>query len=232
MMVSIMREKIQINYFIGLSDIRSQFFDSFHFYLFFSIQKIEIIKKKMKIKVVFVGPSNAGKTSIINRFVFQEFISTITASTQPAFWQKQIQFDDQVHLLEIWDTAGQERYHSLSPLFYRDADIGIVVFDLTSIDSFNVAKHWVDELHMNRGDSINIAIVGNKTDLADQRVVSFETLQKLALETKTVAIETSAQTGENIDYLFETMTKKMVESGRQSSKNGDGSVEEKSHCWC
>ena len=186
----------------------------------------------MKIKIVFVGPSNAGKTSLINRFVYQEFTANITASTQPAFCQKQIQFDDQVHLLEIWDTAGQERYHSLSPLFYRDADIGIVTFDLTSIDSFNSAKHWIDELHSNRGNSINIAIVGNKSDLADQRVVSFETLQKLAMETKTTAFETSAQTGENVDYLFETMTRKMVESGRPSSKNDDSSVEEKSHCWC
>ena len=186
----------------------------------------------MKIKIVFVGPSNAGKTSIINRFVYQQFSENCMASTQPAFCQKQVQINDQVHLLEIWDTAGQERYHSLSPLFYRDADIGIVTFDMTSVDSFNSAKHWIEELHANRGNSIHIAVVGNKKDLTDRRVISFEQLQHFAQESKTVAIETSAQSGENVNYLFETMTRIMVESGRPSSKSEDSPSASGSSCWC
>ena len=105
----------------------------------------------MKVKIVFVGPSNAGKTSIIHRFVYSDFSQHCMPSTQPAFCQKTIKLPSSPVQLEIWDTAGQERYHSLSPLFYRDADIGIVTFDLTDSDSFTSAKQWIDELHSNRG---------------------------------------------------------------------------------
>ncbi|EAX90067.1 small GTP-binding protein, putative [Trichomonas vaginalis G3] len=187
----------------------------------------------MKIKLVFVGPSNAGKTSIINRFVYNEFSVHILPSTQPAFCQKVIKVNNQNIQLEIWDTAGQERYHSLSPLFYRDADIGIVTFDLTSTDSFETARQWIDELHQNRGDGIIIGLAGNKRDLADQRQISFAQMHKFAQDTNVVAVETSAQSGENINYMFDVLLKQFIDSGNTPSKGNDTPVpDEKSGCFC
>lgn len=187
----------------------------------------------MKIKLVFVGPSNAGKTSIINRFVYNEFSVHILPSTQPAFCQKVIKLRGENIQLEIWDTAGQERYHSLSPLFYRDADIGIVTFDLTSIDSFESAKQWIEELRQNRGNGIIIGLAANKLDIGTQRAVTLAQIHKFAQEHKVTAVETSAQSGENINYLFEMLVQQFLETGNSPSKKDDAPEEgSKSGCFC
>lgn len=186
----------------------------------------------MKVKIVFVGPSNAGKTSLIHRFVYGDFSQHCMPSTQPAFCQKMVKIQASQVQLEIWDTAGQERYHSLSPLFYRDADIGIVTFDLTDEDSFNSAKQWIDELHSNRGDGIIIGVAGNKQDLTEKRVVSFQAMQKFAQEHGVIAIETSARTGENVNMLFEDITTKFIQAGKTPAKTSEGPQETSSGCFC
>jgi len=186
----------------------------------------------MKVKIVFVGPSNAGKTSIIHRFVYGDFSQHCMPSTQPAFCQKMVKIQAVPVQLEIWDTAGQERYHSLSPLFYRDADIGIVTFDLTDTDSFSSAKQWIDELHKNRGDGIIIGIAANKQDLTAERAVPFQVLQKFAQENRVIAVETSARTGENINLLFENITIKFINAGKTPAKSTDDPQKSSGGCFC
>jgi small GTP-binding protein len=153
-------------------------------------------------KVVLVGSAHTGKTSIIKRLIYREFSPHTMPSTQPAFFQKKMNLEGRPFTLEIWDTAGQEQYHALSPMFYRDADAGIVVFDLTDQPTFKQAQHWVSELRQARGDAIQIAVCGNKTDLPSVRTVTLEQIAQFASGLNAKSFETSAKTGENIDLMF------------------------------
>jgi GTPase SAR1 family protein len=105
-------------------------------------------------KVVLVGATHVGKTSIVNRFIFSDFTLGTMPTTQPAFSQKLMNHKGQAIPLEIWDTAGQERYHSISPLFYRDAEAGIIVFDITDLETFKKASNWIDGLKQECGDDL------------------------------------------------------------------------------
>lgn len=178
-----------------------------------------------KVKIVLVGSHHTGKTSIVNKYVLGKFTIHTVSTTQPAFCQKQITHRDHQLSLEIWDTAGQERYHALSPLFYRDADAGIVVFDLTDKDSFDRATKWIDELKKERGDNIHIVIAGNKVDLLDKRVVSAADAQRLAASINAPYFETSAKTAENIESLFNSISDNIVNqilANNQTSGDGKG----------
>lgn len=162
-----------------------------------------------KAKMVLVGSAHAGKTSIINKYIYGEFTPHTMPSTQPAFFQKNVYYNGTETQLEIWDTAGQEQYHALSPMFYRDAEVGLVVFDLTDSSSFSKSKQWVNELRQARGDNITIALVGNKLDLASLRTVSLEAMNQFASSIGADAFETSAKTGQNIDLVFQSVVKKL-----------------------
>ena len=160
-----------------------------------------------KAKVVLVGAAHTGKTSIVNNYIYGEFSPHTMPSTQPAFFQKKVQYNGDPFTLEIWDTAGQEQYHALSPMFYRDADAGIVVFDLTDSSSFAKSKQWVSELRQARGDSITIVVAGNKNDLPSLRTVTFESVTTFATSIGAESFETSAKTGENIELMFNSLVK-------------------------
>ena len=163
------------------------------------------------IKIVLVGPSYSGKTSILSRYIEGTFNGNSIPSTQPAFFTKEITVHGVKALLDIWDTAGQERYRSLSPLFYHDANAGIVVFDRTERKSFDGTSGWVNELHQERGDQIFIMIAANKTDLENQIQVSLNELEEFSSSLGVDGMETSAKTGENIQLLFETIATKCIE---------------------
>jgi small GTP-binding protein len=173
----------------------------------------------MKAKVVLVGSAHTGKTSIINRYIYGEFSPHTMPSTQPAFFQKKVHSCDVDVTLEIWDTAGQEQYHALSPMFYRDAEAGIVVFDLTDKSTFSKCKQWVSELRQARGDSITLAVAGNKNDLPSVRTVNFDAIASFASTIGAESFETSAKTGENVDLLFSALVKTLV---RKAQSGGEG----------
>jgi small GTP-binding protein len=173
----------------------------------------------MKAKVVLVGSAHTGKTSIANRYVYGEYSPHTMPSTQPAFFQKKISYMGSELILEIWDTAGQEQYRALSPMFYRDADAGIVVFDLTDANSFGKCKQWVHDLRDARGAAIIIAIAANKNDLPQLRSVSSEALLEFATTINAEPIDTSAKTGENIDLLFTSLAKELLKRGATKTEN-------------
>lgn len=164
-----------------------------------------------KVKIVLVGAAHTGKTSLVNRFVFDEFTLHTVPTTQPAFSQKKVSWKGYNLSLEIWDTAGQERFHALSPLFYRDAEAGVVVFDLTDPETVTRAEKWMTELKQARGDNIRMVVAGNKCDLIDDRMVSEEAGLELAAKGKAQYYETSALHNENIDLLFGALIDAVVE---------------------
>ena len=97
---------------------------------------------------------------------------------QASFLTKKLQLKNKAVTLSIWDTAGQERFHALGPIYYRDADGAVLVYDITEADSFQKVKSWVKELRKMLGQDVSLAIAGNKIDLQDQRRVPKETAEE------------------------------------------------------
>lgn len=161
-------------------------------------------------KVVLIGPSHAGKTSIINRFVNNTWTPATATSTQGAYYRKRVQALDIDVNLDIWDTAGQERFHALAPLFYRDAQGAMVVFSLTDENSLEVTRRWVAELRQARSGACAVVVVGNKNDLQDQRYQEVPGALTYCESNQIDYFETSAKAGRNIEAAFIALIKKMM----------------------
>ncbi len=126
-----------------------------------------------------VGPSasgegRVGKTSILVRFIKGAFDEKSASTVAASYLDKNLVIDGTAVALSVWDTAGQERFHALGPLYYRDADAAIIVYDITHAESFTRAQNWVRELRKIVGKDICIAIAGNKIDLEKNRQVNHE----------------------------------------------------------
>merc|ERR1719511_252027 len=150
-------------------------------------------------KLVLLGESAVGKSSLVLRFVKGQFHEFQESTIGAAFLTQTLCLDDTTVKFEIWDTAGQERYHSLAPMYYRGAQAAIVVYDITKPDTFGRAKEWVKELQRQASPNIVIALAGNKADLAGQRSVDFEEASAYAEENSPLFLETSAKTAMNVN---------------------------------
>jgi small GTP-binding protein len=167
------------------------------------------INKICQFKVVLLGESAVGKSSLVLRFVKREFHEFQESTIGAAFLTQTIQIDDTTVKFEIWDTAGQERYHSLAPMYYRGAQAALIVYDITSKDSFLKAQNWVRELQRQASSNIVIALVGNKLDLASSRAVDHNEAKMFADENNLLFMETSAKTAVNVAEVFTAIATKL-----------------------
>ncbi|XP_060065609.1 uncharacterized protein LOC132545944 [Ylistrum balloti] len=165
----------------------------------------------MKVKVVTVGDMNVGKTSLAVRYAKHEFIPSYNETIGASFYVRSIEVSGKTFLFQIWDTAGQERFRSLVPMYLRDAKIAILVYDVTSKESFDNAANWLKDLLASSPTSVKIAMVGNKMDLPEQRTVSTEVGKCFASQKNLAFVETSAKTGENVERLFAMLAEMMLE---------------------
>lgn len=162
------------------------------------------------VKLVLLGEAAVGKSSLVLRFVSNDFQENKEPTIGAAFLTQKCTIGDRTIKYEIWDTAGQERFASLAPMYYRNAQAALVVYDITKPASFIKARHWVKELHEQASKDITIALVGNKYDLvADDndsdeslRKVSVEEGKALAEEEGLLFFETSAKTSTNVNEVF------------------------------
>jgi len=165
-------------------------------------------------KLVLLGESAVGKSSLVLRFVKDQFDDYRESTIGAAFLTQTIALDDTTTVkFEIWDTAGQERYKSLAPMYYRNANCAVVVYDITQASSLDKAKAWVKELQRQANENIIIALAGNKLDLVndspDKRAVAAADAQQYANEAGLLFLETSAKTAENVRDLFTAIAKKL-----------------------
>ncbi|KAG8844567.1 hypothetical protein FRB96_002996 [Tulasnella sp. 330] len=116
------------------------------------------------------GEAAVGKSSVVLRFVSNEFQANKEPTIGAAFLTQKCRLEDRVLRYEIWDTAGQERFHSLAPMYYRNAQAAVVVYDVTKATSLEKAKSWVKELQRQANPNIVIALAGNKVDLVQAAV--------------------------------------------------------------
>ena len=160
------------------------------------------VSPMQKYKLVFLGDVYVGKTSIINRFMYETFDVNYQATIGIDFLSKTMYLDDRTVRLQLWDTAGQERFRSLIPSYIRDSSVAIVVFDLTNRQTFDNVSKWADDVRAERGSDAIIVMVGNKSDKVEERAVTSEEGQAKAKELDSMYIESSAKTGDNIKQLF------------------------------
>jgi len=123
------------------------------------------VDKSVQVKLVLLGEAAVGKSSVVLRFVSNEFQANKEPTIGAAFLTQKCRLEDRVLRYEIWDTAGQERFHSLAPMYYRNAQAAVVVYDITKASSLEKAKTWVKELQRQANPNIVIALAGNKLDL-------------------------------------------------------------------
>ena len=150
--------------------------------------------KKSLLKIIILGDSGVGKTSLMHQYVSKKFDNRYKATIGADFLTKDVEINGQPVSLQIWDTAGQERFQSLGSAFYRGADACILVFDLTQADSFSHLSMWIDEFQLQAGVR-DCVLIGNKVDLVEKRAVS----QK-------AAVTWCQNKGDNVKY-FETSAK-------------------------
>ena len=155
-----------------------------------------------KYKLIFLGDQGVGKSCILNRFMNDTFTEDYQATIGLDFQSKNVQIDNQdIHLL-LYDTAGQEKFRSLIPMYTRDANIILLVYDISSKDSFIHLPDWLQDLNNINKDDIIFALVGNKIDLSEKREVTLEEGQKYAQDHDYIFEEVSAKTGDGFSNLF------------------------------
>ena len=163
-------------------------------------------------KIIFLGESGVGKTSIISRYM-KNYQNSPENTLAAISINKNIKIDNLEVELQIWDTAGQEQYRSITSLFYKDALICVLVYDVTKKTSFiQVKEYWYNSVKQNGMKDVIIAIVGNKCDLFEEEEVSQEDGKHFGESINAIFKVVSAKEGIGIDKLFEEIIEKFKES--------------------
>ena len=176
------------------------------------------LKEDYKLKVVVVGDSGVGKTNLIKRFVSNTYNPNTKATVGVEFLSKSYKINDQVFKIEIWDTAGQERYKSITAAYYKGAKGALIVYDITQKDSFENINKWMSEVRDKSTKDLKILIVGNKTDLVNERQVSTEEALSKAKELESPVMEASALDGNNVKAAFYDLLKEMYKEIKKKNR--------------
>ncbi|CAD8178524.1 unnamed protein product [Paramecium pentaurelia] len=172
-------------------------------------------------KIILVGNQGVGKSSILLRYTKDLFNREYNVTVGLEFASKKVTIHDNALTLQIWDTAGQEAFRSIARSFYRNSAAIIIVFKLTSRDSYQSITGWAKDILENSDQGVVISLVGNMIDLEAERTVTKEEGLQKAEEINALYFETSAATGQNIDDIFiQTLEKvsKQLNSIRTNSE--------------
>jgi small GTP-binding protein len=169
-------------------------------------------KEEYCLKILLIGDSGVGKSSILFRYADDIFDQTFVQTIGIDFKIRSMVVDGVKFKLQIWDTAGQERFRTITSSYYRGADGIIQVFDITNQESFSNMNKWNQEIDRYAIDTVVKILVGNKLDLESKRQVTFDEAQIWAKDKDIFFYETSAKTNENIPHLFEQMCRIIKQS--------------------
>lgn len=161
-------------------------------------------------KVMLLGDSAVGKTCILVRFKDGAFLGgNFIATVGIDFRNKVVTVDNMKVKLQMWDTAGQERFRSVTHAYYRDAQALLLLYDITRKSSFDNIRAWLTEVYEYAQKDVVIMLLGNKSDMAAERVITHEEGEKLAKEYGVPFMETSAKTGVNVELAFYAIAREL-----------------------
>merc|ERR1711975_215552 len=169
-------------------------------------------RKKVLLKVIILGDSGVGKTSLMNQYVNKKFSAQYKATIGADFLTKEVTVDDRLVTMQIWDTAGQERFQSLGVAFYRGADACVLVYDITNQKSFEQLDSWRDEFLIQAGprdpENFPFVVLGNKVDKENERRVTTNKAKQWCKSKGVNPIphyETSAKEAIYVEQAFQTI---------------------------
>ena len=163
-------------------------------------------------KVVILGEPGVGKTSIISRYITNQFFPVVISTTGASYSTKLLKIENDKIKFQIWDTAGQERFRSLAKIFYQNAVAVILVYDITIRDTFEQLKeYWIKEIKENAPPDIILALAANKSDKYKDEQVDINEGKELARQLNAIFKSTSALSSKGIDELFLTIGQKFLD---------------------
>ena len=154
------------------------------------------------LKYIIVGDPSVGKSNILMKFAHNKFIEDYQATTGVEFGAKNIEIKDQIYRIQIWDTAGQENFRSITRAYYKNCVCAMVVYDITNSNSFQHIQNWIEEIQEQSPKTVLIILIGNKIDLEEKRVISYDEGNEFAIKNGIFFYETSAKTGVGIEDVF------------------------------
>ena len=162
-------------------------------------------------KLILIGNSGVGKSCILQRYIKHTFEESYKCTIGVDFLMKSVIINGQTVKLQLWDTAGQEKYKSMVSSYYKGANVALIVFDITSHETFEALPVWIENFYKNGPEQKNIILIGNKKDLEEKRQVTQEEAQMFSETNNMIYFETSAKDGDNIDYVFNYAAEKLLE---------------------
>lgn len=162
-----------------------------------------------EVKICILGDSGVGKSSLVQRFVHNTFTVGNESTIGASFLTKTIVVGEKTIKFNIWDTAGQEKYRALAPMYYRGSQACVIVYDVTSVQSYKSVSVWIRELQSHAPSDVVIALAANKSDLVNRAAVPVKEARALADSIGAVFIETSAKNSMNVNQLFVSMVPKL-----------------------
>jgi len=182
-------------------------------------------RKKVLLKIIILGDSGVGKTSLMYQYVNKKFSNQYKATIGADFLTKEVMVDEKLVTLQIWDTAGQERFQSLGVAFYRGADACVLVFDVNVAKTFENLNSWREEFLIQAGprdpENFPFIVLGNKIDLENSRVVNAKKAQAWCQTKGEIPyFETSAKEAINVEQAFQTIAKNAMKEEEEVDLTG------------
>ncbi|XP_033123290.1 ras-related protein Rab-35-like [Anneissia japonica] len=167
-------------------------------------------------KLLIIGDSGVGKSSLLLRFADNTFSGTYITTIGVDFKIRTIDVNNEKVKLQIWDTAGQERFRTITSTYYRGTHGVIVVYDVTTADSFVNVKRWLHEIDQNC-DVVSRILVGNKNDCPEKKVVESTDAEKFAEQMGIQLYETSAKENVNVEEMFNAITELVLQQKKDNA---------------
>jgi len=176
------------------------------------------------VKVLLLGDSGVGKTSLMLRFADNQFQESLMSTAGVDFKVRFLEKDNKRVKCQIWDTAGQERFHVITRAYYRGSHGIALVYDATRESSFKQIEYWMENIKKHASSDVFVVLLGNKTDLPDKKI-TFEQGKEMAERYKIKFFETSAKTGANVVEAFEMLSDQIVTKWENEPKETPVAVE-------
>ena len=178
----------------------------------------------VKYKIMVLGESKVGKTSLIKRYTKDQFGGVYLTTVGMDFQDKIIEIEDKKVRLQVWDTAGQERFRNVTKSYFQSSHGLLVVYDITDKESFDKIKFWIENIKNNAPENAKLILVGNKCDLANERKVTIEDGENKARNYNIKFFESSAKDGTNVNELFFYLANEIYQDEKTKEKDNKNSL--------